>query len=97
MIRTGFIYQPAHVSLVGTSKILTNSAAFANAREPLAQAFKAKNGPSDTFVVIANHFKSKGSGPNSGENADRAVESSLPTVPQTPTPGRQRAWQTEAT
>ena len=55
---------------VQESVIHNDTEAFANARKPLAQAFKAKNGPSDTFVVIANHFKSKGSGPNSGENAD---------------------------
>ncbi|MFL6158915.1 MAG: ExeM/NucH family extracellular endonuclease, partial [Marmoricola sp.] len=63
VIRTAFIYDPSTISLVGASKVLVGSAAFANAREPLAQAFKPK-GSSDasTFAVVVNHFKSKGSG-----------------------------------
>ena len=80
MIRTGFIYQPASVSLVGTSKILVGSAAFANAREPLAQAFKTVGTPdADGFAVIVNHFKSKGSGVDDGTgqgnaNPDRVAQ-----------------------
>ena len=38
-------------------------------REPLAQAFKRGDGP--TFVVVANHFKSKGSCPEQGRDADQ--------------------------
>ena len=41
-IRSAFIYDPNKVELVGASRILTNSAPFRNAREPLAQAFKAR-------------------------------------------------------
>ena len=41
MIRTGFIYKPAAVSSVGQSDMLFGTTAFANAREPFAQAFKA--------------------------------------------------------
>jgi 5'-nucleotidase len=64
VIRTAFIYKPAKVALVGTSQVLTGSAPFANAREPLAQAFKpAGAGDSSAFAVIVNHFKSKGSAP----------------------------------
>ena len=41
----------------------TGLEAFADAREPLAQAFKAAGSPdADAFAVIVNHFKSKGSG-----------------------------------
>ena len=63
VIRTAFIYDPATIDLVGESKVLLGSAAFGNAREPLAQAFKA-DGTDDAqaFAVIVNHFKSKGSG-----------------------------------
>ncbi|GAA2095824.1 ExeM/NucH family extracellular endonuclease [Brevibacterium salitolerans] len=39
VIRTAFIYQPAEVTPVGDSEILTDSPAFSNAREPLAQAW----------------------------------------------------------
>ncbi|MDX6372383.1 MAG: 5-nucleotidase [Nocardioidaceae bacterium] len=73
VIRTGFIYQPANVARVGASKILVGSAAFANAREPLAQAFKrAGNANSSAFAVIVNHFKSKGSGVDDGTGQGNA-------------------------
>ena len=63
VIRTGFIYNPAAVVPVGASKVLVGNAAFNNAREPLAQAFKIRGtGDADPFGVIVNHFKSKGSG-----------------------------------
>jgi 5'-nucleotidase len=79
-IRTAFIYQPALVAPVGDSTILVGSAAFANAREPLAQAFKpAGAADSRAFEVIVNHFKSKGSGVNDGTgqgnaNPDRVAQ-----------------------
>jgi 5'-nucleotidase len=80
VIRLALIYKKDRVQPVGASTILTDSTAFANARQPLAQAFApvtAKPGkgkgpkPSakDTFLVIANHFKSKGSG--TGADADQ--------------------------
>ncbi|MEO6510271.1 MAG: ExeM/NucH family extracellular endonuclease, partial [Nocardioides sp.] len=63
VIRTGFIYNPAKVVPVGASKVLVGNADFNNAREPLAQAFKIRGtGDADTFGVVVNHFKSKGSG-----------------------------------
>ncbi len=59
-IRSGFIYDPDTVELVGRSRILTNSPAMRNAREPLAQAFRpVGGGRADAFAVIVNHFKSK--------------------------------------
>ncbi|PFG30491.1 ExeM/NucH family extracellular endonuclease [Paramicrobacterium agarici] len=62
VIRTAFIYQPAAVELVGEAEILIGSPAFENAREPDAQAFKPVGGDADSvFVVVSNHFKSKGS------------------------------------
>ncbi|CAI9419165.1 ExeM/NucH family extracellular endonuclease [Nocardioides sp. T2.26MG-1] len=80
VIRTAFIYKPADVTLVGPSHVLTGSAAFANARQPLAQGFKATGAPdSDAFAVIVNHFKSKGSGVDDGTgqgnaNPDRVAQ-----------------------
>jgi 5'-nucleotidase len=69
VIRLAFIYKSASVETVGDSSILTGSAAFSNARQPLSQAFRPVGGGADaTFVAIANHFKSKGSG--SGADAD---------------------------
>lgn len=69
VIRTAFIYRPAAVEPVGAS-VVHDVAAFDNAREPLAQTFRVAGGEASTdFVVIANHFKSKGSG--SGADADQ--------------------------
>ncbi len=76
VIRPAFIYQPALVTPVGQSDILFGTTEFANAREPLAQAFKAAGAPnSDAFAVIVNHFKSKGDNaspapPATGDNAN---------------------------
>jgi len=60
--------------------VLVGSAAFSNAREPLAQTFKPKGAPdATTFGVIVNHFKSKGSGVDDGTgqgnaNPDRVAQ-----------------------
>ena len=71
VIRTAFIFRTATAEPVGDSVILNDESVFSNAREPLAQAFKPAGGEnSESFVAIANHFKSKGSAPASGENAD---------------------------
>ncbi|RZU60545.1 ExeM/NucH family extracellular endonuclease [Zhihengliuella halotolerans] len=72
VIRTAFIFKKAAVKPIDESVILTDSDAFSNAREPLAQAFQAKHGNADTrFLAIVNHFKSKGSDPKDGSgNAD---------------------------
>jgi len=64
VIRTAFIYDPAAVELVGGSRVLVDSPAFSNARQPLAQAFApvgTDDPATDAFAVIVNHFKSKGS------------------------------------
>ena len=63
-IRLAFIYRAAEVTPVDGSMILQDPA-FANARQPLAQKF-AVNGSDVEFVVITNHFKSKGSGEDDG-------------------------------
>ncbi len=80
VIRSAFIYKPRAVDLVGGSRVLVGSAAFANAREPLAQAFKPTGAPdSSAFSVVVNHFKSKGSGTpdpdgQGNANADRVKQ-----------------------
>jgi 5'-nucleotidase len=90
VIRTAFIYNPNTVDLVGASRILIDTVApipFANAREPLAQAFKpAGASDAESFAVVANHFKSKSAGSSSGSgnfdsgdgqgafNADRVAQ-----------------------
>lgn len=64
VIRTAYIYDPNTVQLLGKSLIDLDDA-FANARYPLAQKFKARN-TGKPFVLVANHFKSKGSGEDDG-------------------------------
>ncbi|TWH04268.1 5'-nucleotidase [Nocardioides sp. J9] len=67
-IRGAFIYKKQKVEPVGSSDMLFGTDEFANAREPLAQVFKAKGAPdSDGFAVIVNHFKSKGDSCTSNE------------------------------
>ncbi|UYM07780.1 5'-nucleotidase C-terminal domain-containing protein [Solicola gregarius] len=69
VIRTAMIYRKSVVRAIGESVILDDPA-FANARPPLAQTFRERGGArDDTFVVIANHFKSK-SGDGTGDNED---------------------------
>ena len=79
VIRTAFIYKPSALETVGTSRVLVDDA-FANARQPLAQAFKPAGAEdADAFTVIVNHFKSKGSGADDGTgqgnaNPDRVAQ-----------------------
>ncbi|MCL2611636.1 MAG: ExeM/NucH family extracellular endonuclease [Nocardioidaceae bacterium] len=65
VIRTAFVYRPAAITPVGASHVLADDSAdgqpFSIAREPLAQAFKGVGEPdADAFLVVANHWKSKG-------------------------------------
>jgi 5'-nucleotidase len=77
VIRTAFIYNPAKVQLVGTSRVLSDQSGpgqpFENAREPLAQEFKRAGAlDADGFLVVVNHLKSKGdsSPAATGDNAN---------------------------
>lgn len=64
VIRTAFIYKKASAEPVGDSTILDDDAFTGIARQPLAQAFKAKGADdASQFLAIVNHFKSKGSAP----------------------------------
>ncbi len=65
-IRVALIYQPGKVAPVGAA--IADSNAIHN-RPPLAQTFTAANG--EKFSVVVNHFKSKGSCPAAGVDADQ--------------------------
>jgi len=68
VITNAIIFRTDRVQTVGAPMIPTSAEAteaFANARTPIAQTFRAG---AETFSVIANHLKSKGSG--TGANAD---------------------------
>ncbi|MGQ0800597.1 MAG: ExeM/NucH family extracellular endonuclease [Pseudomarimonas sp.] len=62
-IRVGIFYRESRVRPLGNA-VAINEAPFAEggSRPPLAQAFSALEG-GEPFVVVANHFKSKGSCP----------------------------------
>ncbi|MFL6003668.1 MAG: ExeM/NucH family extracellular endonuclease, partial [Nocardioides sp.] len=66
VIRTAFVYRTAVVEPIGAS-VVDDAPEFDIARDPLAQAFEPVGRTSTSrFVVIVNHFKSKGSGPDDG-------------------------------
>lgn len=73
VIRNAFVYRADRVTPVGESVILDDPA-FDNAREPLGQAFRGLNPGGrpvgEEFVVVTNHFKSKGSGEGPGNDVD---------------------------
>ncbi len=74
VIRTGFVYRKAKVSPVGAS-VIDDTEVFDVARDPLAQAFQPVGGGSHSrFVVVVNHFKSKGSGPEDPFGQGRSNE-----------------------
>ncbi|WP_169746534.1 ExeM/NucH family extracellular endonuclease [Demequina phytophila] len=72
-IRVGFLYDSAAVSEAGDLAVLDDSVdpTFddANNRPSVAQTFE--DGEGEAFTVVANHWKSKGSCPATGENADQ--------------------------
>lgn len=57
-IRVGIIYRGSRFQAVGQPATLIKGPFERASRAPLAQAFRAGSGP--VFVVVANHFKSKG-------------------------------------
>ena len=76
VIRIAFIYKKATITPVGDSVIYDDPAYTGLARQPLAQEFKPitdANQEGKSFVVIANHFKSKGSAPKNLSGAEAAA------------------------
>ena len=76
VIRIAFIYKKATITPVGDSVIYDDPAYTGLARQPLAQEFKPitdANHEGKNFVVIANHFKSKGSAPKNLSGAEAAA------------------------
>ena len=68
-IRVGIIYRSSRFEAVGKPATLAEGPFERASRAPLAQAFRAGRGP--VFVVVANHFKSKGGCDNAtGGDAD---------------------------
>ncbi|WP_057656810.1 ExeM/NucH family extracellular endonuclease [Pseudoxanthomonas dokdonensis] len=68
-IRVGLIYRASRVQPLGPPAVLEVEPFGQRSRVPLAQAFRRGDGPS--FVVVANHFKSKGCSEAEGADADQ--------------------------
>ncbi|MBF1803227.1 ExeM/NucH family extracellular endonuclease [Alloalcanivorax profundimaris] len=70
-IAVGLIYRGDAVAEAGTAAT-TAAGAFGNDtnRQPLAQTFRPLNG-GEAVTVVVNHFKSKGSCPDDGANAEQ--------------------------
>lgn len=68
-IRVGIIYRSSRVTPVGAPAVLDTAPFGPHSRVPLAQAFRAGKGA--PFVVVANHFKSKGCSEAAGADADQ--------------------------
>jgi uncharacterized protein len=66
-IRVGMLYNTLTVTPVGSFAVLDDVDPFnRNTRPPLAQLFE-ETATGERFIVIANHFKSKGSCPSAGD------------------------------
>ena len=65
-IRVGIVYRPAALAPKGEPVTLATGAFADRNRPPLAQAFAPAAG-GEPFVVVANHFKSKGSCEEAGD------------------------------
>lgn len=68
-IRVGMLYRSDRVAPVGQPAVLETGVFGALSRVPLAQAFRAGDGPA--FTVVANHFKSKGCRDAAGPDRDQ--------------------------
>jgi len=74
VIKVAMIYQPSSVMPVGTTAVLTDTFPFnVNTRPPIAQAF-ATTLTGEEFIVVVNHFKSKGSACDSIYNPDTGTD-----------------------
>ena len=69
-IRVGIIYRASRVRPLGAPATLEGGPFAEHSRVPLAQAFQASTGGAP-FMVVANHFKSKGCRDASAADADR--------------------------
>ncbi|MHC9083990.1 ExeM/NucH family extracellular endonuclease [Luteimonas sp. RIT-PG2_3] len=68
-IRVGLLYRASRVRPTGAPAVLEGGPFDTRSRVPLAQAFRAGNGPA--FVVVATHLKSKGCNEAQGDDRDQ--------------------------
>jgi predicted extracellular nuclease len=70
VITVGLFYRPQVLEAVGLPRVLDGPEFRRLSRQPVAQLFRDKQ-TGQTFLVAANHLKSKGSCPEGRENTDR--------------------------
>lgn len=68
-ITVGLFYRNDQLKAIGPAQTLTGPE-WEKSRQPIAQVFQQNSG-GEKIVVVINHLKSKGSCPDSGENADQ--------------------------
>jgi predicted extracellular nuclease len=68
-ITVGLLYRTDLVKAIGPAETLTGPE-WKKSRQPMAQVFQTVTGD-EKILVVVNHLKSKGSCPESGENADQ--------------------------
>lgn len=69
-ISVGILYKDKSVKALGPANTLDSGAFARRSRQPLAQRF-AHNASDESFLVVVNHFKSKGSCPESGPESNQ--------------------------
>lgn len=89
-IRVGLIHRASRATPVGAPATLEDDLFGTRSRPPLAQSFRAGDGP--VFTVVANHFKSKGCGDASGADADQKDGQACWNAARTESARRLDAW-----
>lgn len=89
-IRVGMIYRASRTTPVGAPATLEDDLFGTRSRPPLAQSFRAGDGP--VFTVVANHFKSKGCGEATGADADQKDGQACWNAARTESARRLDAW-----
>ena len=69
-ITVGLFFRPERLQAIGPGRVLASPPFQYHSRQPVAQAFLDLD-QSRSFLVAVNHFKSKGSCPEDGPNADK--------------------------
>ena len=89
-IKVGLIYRASRLQPVGNPASLREGPFGTRSRPSLAQAFRAGRGP--VFVVVANHFKSKGCGDAGGADRDQGDGQACWNATRTESARRLAAW-----
>ncbi|MDX1381093.1 MAG: ExeM/NucH family extracellular endonuclease, partial [Xanthomonadales bacterium] len=70
VIAVGLLYRDDQLEAIGPARLVNAGPFLELGRQPLAQRLADRHGDGEWWVVV-NHFKSKGSCPESGRDADR--------------------------